>query len=95
MQTIRELLNRIRWDEEFGRGNFRIGYYDRLDKCEVEAPFCALRFPDGDHFAVEISDSEGTAHSVPLHRICSVSRDGELIWSRPRCDGTLSRRRRR
>ena len=29
MTPIHELLNRIRWDPEFGRGRFEIGFFDR------------------------------------------------------------------
>ena len=31
MIPIQELLSRIRWDESFGKGDFEIGYYDRVD----------------------------------------------------------------
>ena len=29
MIPIHELLNRIRWDAEFAKGTFELGYYDR------------------------------------------------------------------
>ena len=29
MIPIHELLNRVRWDPEFAKGNFQLGYYDR------------------------------------------------------------------
>lgn len=29
MTPIHELLNRIRWDKEFGQGRFEVGYHDR------------------------------------------------------------------
>jgi uncharacterized protein (UPF0248 family) len=29
MMPIHELLNRIRWDKEFGSGRFELTYYDR------------------------------------------------------------------
>ncbi|MFN6960799.1 MAG: DUF504 domain-containing protein, partial [Rhodocyclaceae bacterium] len=32
MQPIHELLSRIRWDAEFGQGEFVIGYWDRVDR---------------------------------------------------------------
>ena len=35
MTPIHELLNRIRWDEEFGRGRFELGYYDRHEDAVV------------------------------------------------------------
>lgn len=31
MTPIHELLSRIRWDKEFGRGRFEIGYFDRYE----------------------------------------------------------------
>ena len=31
MTPIHELLNRIRWDPEFAKGNFELGYYDRAE----------------------------------------------------------------
>ena len=31
MIPIHELLNRIRWDPEFVKGNFQLGYYDRAE----------------------------------------------------------------
>ena len=47
MIPIHELLNRIRWDTEFGRGRFEIGYYDRhLDAIQPVA-FQEVVFPSG------------------------------------------------
>jgi len=79
---IRDLLNRIRWDPEFGRGEFAVGYYDRLDERIIVVPFDAVVFDPEDHFAVEVTDPLGQAHSVPLHRIWEVYRNGECIWRR-------------
>ncbi|MDD5322664.1 MAG: DUF504 domain-containing protein [Methylococcales bacterium] len=31
MNPIQNLLHRIRWGPEFGRGEFVIGYYDRIE----------------------------------------------------------------
>ncbi len=31
MIPIHELLSRIRWDPEFAKGNFELGYYDRAE----------------------------------------------------------------
>ena len=59
MVPIQKLLNRIRWDRGFGRGDFEIGYYDRIEKRLIRAPFTQLRFDPEDHFAFEISDAWG------------------------------------
>lgn len=79
---IRELLNRIRWDPEFGKGDFVVGYYDRVEDRILRVPISELRFDPEDHFAVEVAAADGEVHSVPLHRVKEVYKDGELIWRR-------------
>ncbi|MEW5754820.1 MAG: DUF504 domain-containing protein [Pseudomonadota bacterium] len=83
MQPIQDLLNRIRWDEEFGQGEFLIAYYDRVKDGKLTVPFAALQFFPGDHFTVGFVDDEGVTHTIPLHRIRAVYKDGKLIWQRP------------
>jgi uncharacterized protein (UPF0248 family) len=85
MVTIRALLDRIRWDPEFGRGEFVIGYYDRVEKRTVLVPLAFLDFDPHDHLTFRLTDASGTEHSIPLHRVCAVYRDGECIWRRERC----------
>lgn len=82
MIPIHELLSRIRWDPEFGRGEFLIGYYDRVEEEIVLVPLSELRFDPGDRFDFEIIDADGVLHTIPLHRIKAVYRNGELIWHR-------------
>jgi uncharacterized protein (UPF0248 family) len=82
MIPIHELLNRIRWDEDFGRGDFVIGYLDRVEDRILHVPLRELFFEPGDHFAFELIDHEGELHSIPLHRIKEVYRDRKLIWHR-------------
>jgi uncharacterized protein (UPF0248 family) len=83
MQPIYELLSRIRWDEEFGRAQFRIGYYDRLANALIVVDFAALTFTAGNSFSCTLYDQAGELHAIPLHRIRQVFRNGELIWQRP------------
>ena len=82
MIPIHELLNRIRWDEEFGNANFVIGYYDRLEDKIMDVPLKELIFDRDDHFDFELVDDDGVTHTIPLHRIKTVYRDGNLIWHR-------------
>ncbi len=84
MIPIQELLSRIRWDPEFGQGEFVIGYYDRMRKTLTRAPLRELHFEPGDHYSFRFVDAAGEAHDVPLHRIREVYRNGELIWHRDR-----------
>jgi uncharacterized protein (UPF0248 family) len=79
---IQELLSRIRWDEAYGRAEFVIGYYDRLEDKVIAVPLKALYFDPQDHFDFQLLDEEGVTHTIPLHRIRQVFRDGELVWQR-------------
>ena len=82
MIPIHELLNRICWDEEYGQTDFEIGYYDRLEDRIIRVPVREIFFESDDHFAFELYDNEGELHSIPLHRVKQVFRNGELIWHR-------------
>jgi len=82
MVPLHELLARIRWDPEFGRGDFAIGYWDRLLGRIVVVPLREVVTDPQDHFAFEACDDEGRVHRVPFHRVRQVFRDGALIWSR-------------
>jgi uncharacterized protein (UPF0248 family) len=81
METIRELLSRIRWDEEFGRGSFEIGIYDRVEDNIVFQPLENLRVEKGNHAAFTIR-VDGAEQSVPFHRIREVRKNGARIWRR-------------
>ena len=83
MIPIHELLNRIRWDPEFGRGRFELAYWDRVDRRELRVPFDREAFPSGEHFFCTAVAPDGEVHTIPLHRIRSVYRDGVVIWQRP------------
>lgn len=82
MITIRALLNQIRWDPEFGRGEFTVGYFDRIEKRIIKIPIDKVCFDPDDSSSFQLLDSAGQAISIPLHRICEVYRNGELIWQR-------------
>lgn len=87
MIPIQDLLHRIRWDAELGRAAFEIGYYDRVTRAIVRVPFRRVHFEKGEHFAFEAVEEDGSVHTVPLHRVREVWRNGERIWQRPPRDG--------
>lgn len=82
MLPIYKLLSRIRWDKEFGAGQFSIGYYDRLADRLVSVPFSGIVFQEGDKHSFQVMDADGVFQSIPFHRVREVRRNGELIWSR-------------
>ena len=75
-------MSRIRRDKKFGQADFIIGYYDRVEDRIIRVPLRELYFEPGDHFSFDLIDHEGALHSIPLHRIREVFRDGERIWHR-------------
>jgi len=82
MIPIQDLLHRIRWDPEFGSGEFVIGYYDRVEHEIIRVPFREIALPKDGPGVFELIDHEGQVHTIPLHRVRSVYKNGELIWHR-------------
>lgn len=82
MIPIHELLNRIRWDKQFGSGKFELGYYDRIRRRVIRIPFSDVEVdPESPNF-LWVHDQGGEVHSVPLHRVKDVYRDDKRIWHR-------------
>ena len=92
MQPIQELLHRIKWDAEFGKGEFALGYYDRVAREEKIVPFASVHLdpqrPSTFSFRDVSDDNAGddadrTVRHIPLHRVRTVYKDGIAIWQRP------------
>lgn len=82
MTPIQDLLSRIRWDREYGRGQFRIGYWDRVAGEVLYVDLSELA-QDGDNSnLLNRVDEDGGCHEIPLHRIREVWHNGRLIWQR-------------
>jgi uncharacterized protein (UPF0248 family) len=82
MQTIRALLDRIRWDSEFGKADFELAFWDRVEQELIRLSLGKIIIVPDDHYFFHYLDGEGIEHSVPLHRIKAVYRNGERIWHR-------------
>ena len=83
-EPIHELLNRIRWDTEFARGNFELGYFDRVEKRILVVALAEVCFPRDDPQAFRLVDEAGQVHRVPFHRVREVYKDAQRIWHRPK-----------
>jgi len=81
LQTIHQLLSRIRWDAEFGKGDFEVGIYDRVEDRMDFRPLEELRMEQGNHFSFTIA-IDGVVQTIPYHRIREVRKNGETIWKR-------------
>ena len=82
MTPIRQLLNRIHWDQTFSQADFLIGYLDRIENRIIRAGLREIRFPEDTPDSFEVLDAEGQRHRVPFHRVKEVYRNGERIWQR-------------
>lgn len=82
MVPIQNLLNRIRWDREFGNGVFEIGYLDHVEHRIIRVPLKRLHFERGNQFSFQLEAEMGEMLTIPFHRIREVYRDGVLIWQR-------------
>ncbi len=82
MMPLHELLSRIRWDPVFGRGEFVLGYLDKVRHELVYVPLQAVREEVEHASSFDVTDEEGAVHSVPYHRVKEVWKDGKLIWRR-------------
>ncbi len=82
MIPIHELLNRIRWDPEFAKGNFQLGYYDRTENRIIVVPLTLVSFPKDSPQTFQITDLEGKSHRIPFHRVREVYKDSQRIWHR-------------
>ena len=81
METILELLNRIHWDDEFGRGTFEIGIYDRVADTIEFRVLEELQLEKGNHFSFTLC-VDGEILTIPFHRIREVRKNGQTIWRR-------------
>ncbi|CAG0966322.1 hypothetical protein GEOBC_01015 [Geobacteraceae bacterium] len=84
MIPLHELLSRIHWDPEFGRGEFKVGFLDHVRRQLVYVPLNQLKRDPNSLFCFEVTDEQGIVLSVPYHRVKEVWKDGKLIWRRER-----------
>jgi uncharacterized protein (UPF0248 family) len=74
MVSIVDLLNRIRWDKEFGKGEFVIGYENHMLDHYVYVPF----------EEIQLKNEMGELITIPFHRVREVLKDNKIIWQRPK-----------
>jgi hypothetical protein len=87
MIPVHALLNRIRWDSESAKGDFRLGYYDRAEDCIILVLFKEVTFPADSPQTFQLTDLEGQVHRIPFHPVREVYRDSQRIWHRGQASG--------
>lgn len=79
MITIRELLNKIRWDEQEDSSQYEIYYLDRVENILKKIYYEDIVELEGLFMDLLIEDK---LTSVPLHRIKVVKKDDIVVWKR-------------
>lgn len=82
MIPLHSLLSRIRWDRDFGAGEFEIGYWDRVLQEAVRVSFAQIVFEPGERDSFLAMGQDGVYRRIPLHRVRQVYKNGVLIWDR-------------
>ena len=77
MHYIRDLLNKIRWDNNEKPEDYSISYLDRVSKKNIEIRFKDIKSIEGSFMVVGEESS-----NIPLHRIRKVKNKGKVIWQR-------------
>ena len=83
MQPLQDLLAHIRWDAQFGKGTFAVGYYDRVARLEQIVQFASISLDPESPGMFSVQDEDGVLRQIPLHRVRTVYKDGAVIWQRP------------
>ena len=79
MISIKDLLNKIKWDKSLDPDEFLIGYEDRIENTIIEIPYSAIKKVEKNFIVIE-KDLEEV--DIPLHRIRVVKQKGKIIWKR-------------
>ena len=75
MIPVKDVLNKIKWDEKENPKDYEIVYIDRVLQQEVKIKFKSISKIEDNFMTVD----EAT---IPLHRLVKVYKKGKLIWER-------------
>jgi len=79
MIAIRDLINKIKFDEREKGEDYVFFYYDRVEDNLKPIRFGEIKRTEGDFLLLE---RNGEEVEIPMHRIKKVEKKGEVIWER-------------
>jgi uncharacterized protein (UPF0248 family) len=86
MTPIHEVLARIRWDPQWAKSRYVIGYWDRVEGRVLHVDLREVAWDADNPSFFDLTNDDGVTHAIPFHRVREVWRDGALIWQRPSPD---------
>ena len=78
MISIKDLLNKIKWDKREKPSDYEIGYWDNKDKKLIFIKFNEIKNVEGNFLLL---DREEETY-IPMHRVRQVKKKGSIIWDR-------------
>jgi len=78
MITIKNLLNKIKWDKRENPNQYIIFYFDRIEKELMQIPYTKIKRLEG--IFMVLNNEEET--NIPLHRIKRVMKNDIVVWER-------------
>ena len=78
MQTISDLLNKIKWDKRENPELYSIFYFDRILKKLIEIPYTKIKKVEGSFMVLDNEEES----NIPLHRIKKVTKNNVVVWER-------------
>jgi len=78
MKPVKDLINKILWDEKENPEDYSLYYLDRITKKYKEIKFKEIKKLEGDFLVLEREEET----EIPLHRIKFVRKKGLVVWER-------------
>lgn len=79
MITIKDFLNKIKWDKRLKPEEYSIFYMDRVENKLIEIKYNDIKRIEGTFMII---DKDLEEVNIPLHRIREVRRNKKLVWKR-------------
>jgi len=79
MISIKDLLNKVKWDKKEEPSDYTVVYEDKLEKKYKEIAYNKIKKIEG---AFMVLDREGEEVNIPLHRVKQVRKNGMVVWNR-------------
>jgi uncharacterized protein (UPF0248 family) len=78
MITIKDLINKIKWDKRESPSDYVLIYIDMGERKQL--PYTDIKRLEGNFMIVE---RYGEEVEIPLHRVREVIKKGVVVWKRP------------
>ena len=79
MISIKELINKIKYDEREKPEDYVLYYYDRIQDKLKAIKYVEIKRLEGNFMVLE---RDGEEVEIPLHRVKEVKKKGAVVWKR-------------